>query len=64
MNSIKEVEENIDDVNKTMEKLNELELLPETLRNLNLAAIVQMLSDISVTLAIMVEQMKGDNNNE
>ena len=64
MNRIKEVEENIDDVNKTMEKLNELELLPETLRNLNLAAIVQMLSDISVTLAIMVEQMKGDNNNE
>ena len=65
MNRKKEVEEKIAGITKVIEAAakSDIEIQSEDLANVMLSAILQVLADISVTLAMMVET-KGSEGKE
>jgi hypothetical protein len=56
-----EVENNIKVFSEGIKELNSLELMQEQVTNLNLSAIAQELADISITLAMIVDQLTSNN---
>ena len=56
-----EVENNNKVFSEGIKELTSLKLTQEQVMNLNLSSIAQMLSDISITLAMIVDQLTSNN---
>jgi hypothetical protein len=56
-----ELEKNNEVLLKGVEELSELELTQEQLANINLSLIAQILSDISITMAMIADQLTSAN---
>lgn len=56
-----EVENNNKVLSEGIKELNSIELMQEQVTNINLSAIAQELADISITLAMIVDQLTSNN---